>query len=55
MATWMGGEFGSEHTYMVESPHCSPETITTFLIKYIPVKNEKFKRFLKMDKLKLYY
>ena len=32
MATWMGGEFQSEHTYIVESLHCSPETITTFLI-----------------------
>ena len=33
--------------HMAESLHCSPETITTLLIGYIPVQNEKFKKISK--------
>ena len=41
VAAWMGGDFGGEwiHVYMYgsESLCCSPETITTKLIAYIPM------------------
>ena len=30
--------------YMAESLHCSPETVTTLLIGYTPVQNEKLKK-----------
>ena len=40
VAAWMGGEFGGEWTHVCVwlSPlSCTPETITTLLISYIPV------------------
>ena len=45
MTAWMGGEFGGEWTrvYIWLSPlSCTPKTITTLLISYIPVYNLKF-------------
>ena len=46
MAAWMGGEFGEEwiHVYMAESLQRSSETITTLLIIYTPIQNEKLKK-----------
>ena len=45
MAAWMGGEFGGTDacTYMNEPLCCPPETITTLLIGYILMQNEKLK------------
>ena len=45
LAAWMGGEFGGEWihlTGMAEFLCCSPETLTTLLISYTPIKNKKF-------------
>ena len=38
---WMGGEFGGEwiHVYI-----CSPEAVTTLLIGYTPIKQQKKKK-----------
>ena len=36
--------------YMAESLHCSPGTITTLLIGYIPIQNKKLKRKNNSDK-----
>ena len=46
MAAWIGGEFGEEwiHVYMAESLQRSSETITTLLIIYTPIQNEKLKK-----------
>ena len=46
VAAWMGGEFGEEwiHVYMAESLQRSSETITTLLIIYTPIQNEKLKK-----------
>ena len=46
VAAWMGGGFGENGTCMcmAESLHCSPETITTWLIGYTPIQNKKFKK-----------
>ena len=46
LAAWMGGEFGGEwiHVYVWLSLCCSPETLTTLLIGYMPIQNEKFKK-----------
>ena len=35
---------GRMDTCMAESLLCSPETITTLLIKYTPIQNKKFKK-----------
>ena len=45
VAAWMGGEIGGRIgtcVCMAESLCCSPETITTLLISYIPIQKEKF-------------
>ena len=46
VAAWMGREMGGELGTCIcraESLHCSPETITTLLISYIPMQNKKLK------------
>ena len=42
VAAWMGGEFGGKWTYMPESLHHSPETITTLLFCSAPRQNKTF-------------
>ena len=42
VAAWMGGEFGGKWTYMAESLHHSPETITTLLFCSTPRQNKTF-------------
>jgi len=39
-----GGEWILSYIYIVESLHCSPETITTLLIGYNPIQNKKLKK-----------
>ena len=57
---WMGEEFGGEWThvyiyiYMAESFHCSPETVTTLLISYIPIQKKSEKK-LSFDQYLLSY
>ena len=45
VAAWMGGEIGGRIgtcVCMAKSLCCSPATITTLLISYIPIQNKKF-------------
>ena len=48
-AAWMGGEVGGGRgmdtwIHMAELLCCAPETLTTLLIGYIPIKNKKLKK-----------
>ena len=47
------GRMGAS-TCVAESLHCSPETITTLSISYIPIQNKKFKAEKQTTKQKIY-
>ena len=53
VAAWMGGGLGRMDTYTctAESLHCSPETVTTLLIGYTPIKIKS----LKFEKKKMFF